>query len=90
MQKIVIFLGFVTFIALCTGVSGAINALNLLKSGMGVDLRGTERSMSQELLDRADVGAIIEHGGGKSMAQDVRRMFLERRDGTHTRAHDSI
>ena len=71
-------------------MSSHIDALDLLESGMRIDLGGAQRSMAQERLDSADIGAVIEHRRRKGMAQHVRRVFLERTHLSHTRAHDFI
>lgn len=43
---------------------------------MSVDLRGADVGVAEHHLDRADVGAVLEKVGGKTMAQTVRRNSL--------------
>ena len=41
-----------------------------------VDLGRADRSVTEELLDRTDVGAIVQKVGGEDMPQNVRGHFL--------------
>ena len=84
------FLLFGLFILLCTGMCGVLYLFYLLEGGMGINLGCAERSMPQKFLDGTYVGSVIEHRGGKGMAEHVRRVLLERADLSHTCAHDSI
>ena len=38
---------------------------------LGVDLSGGKISMPQHLLDKADIGAMLQHQGRHSMAEQV-------------------
>ena len=90
MHFLVFFLVFVIRICLCAGVCSHIDAFDLLKGRMRINLGRTEGGMSQKRLDRTDVRAVIEHRRRKRMPQHVRRVLLERRHLPHTRAHDFI
>ena len=48
---------------------------------VAVDLRGGERSVAEQLLDRAEVGAALEQVGGERMAQamGIRHQAAQRR-----------
>ena len=67
-----------------------IDAADLLEGGVRIDLSRAERSMAEQGLDSAYIGSVVQHGRGKSMAEYVRRVFLERGDLAHTRAHNFI
>ena len=87
---LVIFLNFAMLILRCTGVSGHINAFYLLKSGVRVNLSSTERCMAQQFLNRAYIRSVIQHRRSERVPKHVRRVFLERTNFPHMRAHDSI
>ena len=74
----------------CSGMRSGIDALDLLEGSMGIDLGGRDRGVTEERLDGTNIRTVIEHGGCKGMTQDVRGVFFEGRDRSHTRAHDSI
>ena len=59
-------------IFLRTRMGGHVDALDLLESGMRIDLGGTQGGVAEECLDRTDIGSVIQHRRGESMAQDVR------------------
>lgn len=40
---------------------------------MGVDLRRCQRRVAEELLDGGQLGAVVEHVGGKAVAQHMGR-----------------
>jgi hypothetical protein len=44
----------------------------LMYSNMGIELRGSQALMAQELLDGTQVAAVIEQVGGAGMAIEVR------------------
>ena len=90
MHFLVFFLVFVIRICLCAGVCSHIDAFDLLKGRMRINLGRTEGGMSQKRLDGSYIGAVIEHGSSEGMTEDVRRVFLERTDFSHTRTHDII
>ena len=48
----------------------------LFKRGVRVDLRGGEALVAQQAAYGLDVGAVIEHGGGEGVAQDMGRALL--------------
>ena len=48
-----------------------VNSLQLLKGGVGVDLRRTDAFMTQQVLDSLKPCAVIEHGRRKRVAQYV-------------------
>ena len=86
-QKMRFFLFFVIFTCLCARMGCHIYTAYLLKRGMRIDLRGAERGMPKQRLYGSDIRTVVQHGRSEGMAQHVRRMFLERRDLAHTRAH---
>ena len=90
MHFLVVFLVFAIYILLCTGVSFVINAFYLLKGRVRIDLGRGKGCVPQKSLNRAYIRSVIQHRRGEGMAQHMRGVFLERRDLTHTRAHDSI
>lgn len=48
--------------------------MNFLEFGirhMGIDLRGGNRGMSEELLNRTDIGTVGEQGSGETMTERV-------------------
>ena len=67
-----------------------VNAFDLLKRGVGIDLRRTERGVTKQFLYRANVSAIIEHCRCKSVPEDVRRVLFERRNLAHSVANNAI
>ena len=54
------------------GVGGPVDFLQMLDGDMGVALSGGEALVSQEFLNRAKVGAVVEQMRGERMAQQVR------------------
>lgn len=48
---------------------------HLFKSGVSINLRGRESGMPKQCLNSADVGSMVEHSRGKSVAKYMRRMF---------------
>ena len=50
---------------------------------MGVDLRRRNVGMAEQLLDHAQVRAVLQQVRGEGMAQDVRRERLRVQPGTH-------
>src|SRR5690606_18733115 len=54
---------------------------------MGVDLRGADILVSQQLLDRAQVGAGLEQVGGEAVTQRMRRDRLAETAGPRRTAH---
>ena len=71
-------------------VCRVVGALYLLEGGVGIDLRGCETGMPEQTLYGTYIRAIVEHRGGKSMPQDVGRMFLERGYLAHACAYDIV
>ena len=67
-----------------------VNALDLLKGGVGIDLRRTERGVTKQFLYRANICAVIQHRCGKGMPEDVRRVLFERRNLAHSVANNAI
>ena len=55
----------------------SICLLQMLVSDVSVHLRRADIAMTEEHLDRAQVGAVAQQGGGEAMAQDVRRDVFE-------------
>ena len=53
-----------------------VGLLYLFKSGVRIYLRGSQTGMPEQLLNGAYICAVVQHGGGKSMPQDVWRMFF--------------
>ena len=51
----------------CARVSSHIHAFDLLKSSMRIDLRGAERSMTEQFLNSAYIRAVVQHSRSKSM-----------------------
>ena len=49
----------------------------LLESGMRIDLRGGESRVTEQLFHAFQVGVMVEHGSGKSVAQHMWRALLE-------------
>jgi len=80
----------IVFAFLGTRVRLIINAFDLLEGRVRVDLSCTERSVSEQFLNRPYVCAVIQHRRREGMAQHVRRVFLERRDFPHPIAHDGV
>ena len=64
-------------------MSLAVGFLDLLEGGVGIDLRGSKAAMPEQVLNGADVGAVVEHSGGKGVSEHVGRVLLERRDLSH-------
>jgi hypothetical protein len=66
---------------LCGGVFSAFDSRMRMRARMdfaklhdgyiGVDLRGVEPGVSEQLLDEADVGPVFEHVGGAGVAQQM-------------------
>lgn len=73
-----------------TRVSRSINTPHLLEGSVRIDLRSRETGVPQEGLDGTYVRPVVEHSGSKRMAQDVRRVLLQGRYLSHTRANDNI
>ena len=48
-----------------------INSFQLLERGVGVDLRGTDALVTQQILDTFQSGTIVQHRCGKGMTQHV-------------------
>lgn len=48
-----------------------VDFLKLRIRHMGIDLRGRDRSMSEELLDSTDIGTIGEQSSGETMPEGV-------------------
>ena len=53
-----------------------IHFLQLFERRMRVDLRRRHTLMAQQFLHTLQSGTIVQHGGGKRMAQHVRRPFF--------------
>src|SRR4051794_11712703 len=75
-----------------TGASGSrvrllIRGSQPLDRDVGVDLRGGERSVTQNLLNRPEVGAPLEEVGGRGVAQAVRSHVGGVRDVRHEAVH---
>ena len=58
------------------GVSLAVDALEFLEGGVGVDFGGADAFVPEQFLDDADFGPVVEHGGGEGMAQHVGAALL--------------
>ena len=43
---------------------------------MGVDLGGLERRVAEDLLDRSEIGAVLEHERGHAVAEQVARALF--------------
>lgn len=56
---------------LTSGMIFFINSGQLLMGNMGINLSGGNISMTQKLLDGAQVGAIIQQMGGKAVPEGV-------------------
>jgi hypothetical protein len=54
-------------------VGAVVDRHEVIERHLGVDLRRRQRSVAEELLDRAQVGAAVEEMGGVGVAQRVRR-----------------
>ena len=52
-------------------MTAGMNFLKLFNTDLGVDGRGVEFSMTQQLLNKADVGSVFQHVGGAAMPQDM-------------------
>src|SRR3954447_25923569 len=61
----------VTVTCSCPRMGLVVNLLQSLDAGVGVDLRGTERGMPQQLLNGAQVGSGIEHVGCEGVTERV-------------------
>ena len=55
-----------------------IHSFQLLERRVGIDLGGGDALMSQQLAYALQSCPIVQHGGGKRVAQHVRRAFLQR------------
>ena len=71
-------------------VSLVVGGFELLEGGVGIDLRSGEAAVSEEGLDGVDIGSVVEHLGCERMAEDVWRVFLERRHLPHARTNNSV
>lgn len=67
-----------------------VGITELLERGVGIDLCGGETAVSEQRLDGVDVGAVIEHLGGKSVSENVWRVLLERRYLAHARTNNLV
>ena len=90
--SIFLFFGFVPFSArqkggekrrllvILSGMCLLINLLEFFKGGVRVDLRGGHAFMAEEVFDGFEVGAVVEHHGGESVAENVRGALALRCD----------
>ena len=67
-----------------------VNALDLFKCGVRVHPRCTERGVTKQFLYRANICAVIQHRGRKSVPEDVRRVLFERGNLAHSAANNAI
>ncbi len=58
-------------IFLCPWVGEFIIGFQFAQSDVGVDLRGGERFVAEQVFDAAEIGAAVEHGGGEAVSQHV-------------------
>ena len=56
-------------------MAAGVNLLQLLDGDFGVDRRGVELLVSEQLLDETDVGPVFQHVRGATVAQDVAAAF---------------
>lgn len=94
--SIFLFFGFASFAAsrkggekrrlliILSGMCLLINLLEFFEGGVRVDLRGGNAFMAEEIFDGFEVGTIVEHHGGESVAKDMRGALALRRDETET------
>ena len=75
---------------ICSGVGVLVGFLHLLEGGVCINLGGAEGGMSEQGLYGANVGTVVEHGGGESVSEHVGGVFLEGADLAHARAHDAV
>ena len=54
----------------------------------GVNLRGVEALVAEELLDEADVGAVLQHVRGARVAEQMARAHARHADGHERAAHE--
>ena len=52
-------------------MAAGVNFLKLFDADFGVNGRGVELFMAQQLLDEPDVSAVFQHVGGAGVPQDV-------------------
>ncbi len=50
---------------------GAVDGLQLANRDLGIDLRGLQRDVAQQLLNEADVRPTFQHHGGAGVAKQV-------------------
>jgi hypothetical protein len=57
-------------------MAAGVNLLKLLDADFGIDRGGVEFLVSEQLLDEADVGPVLQHVRGAGVAQHVAAAFL--------------
>ncbi len=62
--------------ALAAGMVLAVDALEVLHRDVRVDLRGGDVGVAEQALDTAQVGAVLDHVSGATVAQHVRTGFV--------------
>lgn len=94
--SIFLFFGFASFTArrkggekrrllvILSGMCLLINLLEFFEGGVRVDLRGGHAFMAEEVFDGFEVGAVVEHHGGESVAEDMRGALALRCDEAET------
>src|SRR5690606_12390141 len=53
------------------GMGTVVDSLQVLDTHAGVDLSGAQLGVAEDLLDQADVGAVLEHQRGHRMTKDM-------------------
>ena len=69
-------------------MGGGVDLLELADGDLGVDLRGGEFGVAEELLDKADVGPVFVHERGAGVAQEVAAAGLAQFGGVDVVAHE--
>ena len=94
--SIFLFFGFAPFAArrkwgekrrllvILSGMCLLIDLLEFFEGGVRVDLRGGHTFMAEEVFDGFEVGAVVEHHGGESVAENVRGALALRCDEAET------
>ncbi len=54
----------------------SVNLLELRICDMGIDLCGSDRSMSEKLLDSTNIGTVCEEGSGETMSERMSGNFF--------------
>lgn len=71
-------------LVILSGMCLLINLLEFFEGGVRVDLRSGHAFMAEEVFDGFEVGAVVEHHGGESVAENVWGAFALRCDEAET------